>query len=492
MTAPQPAAGAPSSSGVRRGGDAFQDLFVWGAAMRVIGPENRFTRVEVEITGVGNVDDVVLRSRTGSADLYGQVKWATTPADLVDDGYLTSPPRGDKSKSLLQKLYNSHVTLGAHGDQHVMQLITNRALDRGHPLLGHVDGRTDLLVPYASQAAKTSEAGKTVDKWAQHVGSTREELLDMLSHLQFITGRAISTEREHVRTLMLAAGLDGSESALQHGLTTVAGWVVDGTRVITEQDIHQAVAGLQREAPSALLIVQAIDTDPHADEATVALNWVDRYDGDDPRARVVPRDADSWNDMDRELAAATTTIESDGWTSTVVRGFMRQATFFRVGTALPQVRQHTLRYLQRGETWSTDAAKVTLGQLTSRRTPIKLGNELAVAVGTTVDPTEEVVGWLRANKVPVDHLLTVTPPAGPDDASIEDARHAVTYAEKVRNLVRAELGKQPAAQTVHLYLAGPGGLALLLGHRWNRIRTTVVYEHLGTGLGYTPAFTIPG
>ncbi|UMP01271.1 SAVED domain-containing protein [Amycolatopsis sp. EV170708-02-1] len=492
MTASRPAAGAPSNSGVRRGGDGFQDLFVWGAAMRVIGPDSRFNQVEVEITGAGNVDDVVLRSRTAGGDSYGQVKWATNPADLVDDDYLTTPPRGGKSKSLLQKLYNSHVTLGQHGDGHTMQLITNRALDGSHPLLGHVDGRTDLLLPYASQAAETSKAGKAVDHWAEHVGSTREELLDMLGHLQFITGRTISAEREHVRTLMLAAGLDGSDSALQHGLTTVTGWVVGGTRVISEQDIHQAVAGLRREAPSALLVVQAIDIDPHADEATVALNWVDMYDGTEPRARVIPRDTDSWNAMDRELAAAAATLENEGWTSTVVRGSMRQATFFRVGTALPQVRQHTLRYLQRGEIWSTGAAKVTLGQPTLRRTPIKLGQELAVAVGTTIDPTDEVVNWLQTNRVPIDHLLTVTPAAGPDDASIESARHAVTYAEKVRNLVRAELGDQPFAEAVHLYLAGPGGLALLLGHRWNRTRTTVVYEHLGAGLGYTPAFTIPG
>ncbi len=492
MTAPRPAAGPPSSSGVRRGGDTFQDLFVWGAAMRVIGPASRFAQVEVEITGAGNVDDVVLRSRTAGGDVYGQVKWATNPADLVDEAFLTTPPRAGKSKSLLQKLYASHAALKQHGNDHTMQLITNRALDRGHPLLGHVDGRTDLLVPYASQTSATTEAGTTVDRWAEHVGATRAELLDLLGHLQFITGRTISAERDHVRTLMLAAGLDGSEEALQQGLTTVAGWVVGGTRTVNEQDVRQAVTGLRREPPSALLVVQAIDTDPHADEATAAVHWVGLYDGDDPRARVVPHDPDSWNRMDRELATAAAVIESEGWSSTVVRGSMRQATFFRVGTALPQVRQHTLHYVQRGETWSTNATKVTLGEPTLRRTRLDHGKHLAVAVGTTVDLTEEVVTWLRSNRVPVHHLLTITPATGPDDASITDARHAVTYAEKVRNLVRAELGGQAAAGAVHLFLAGPGGLALLLGHRWNRTRTTVVYEHLGAGLGYTPAFTVPG
>jgi len=65
MTAPRQAEGPASRSGVRRSGDAYQDLVVWGAAMRVIGPGSRFTQVEVEVNGVGNVDDVILRSSAG-------------------------------------------------------------------------------------------------------------------------------------------------------------------------------------------------------------------------------------------------------------------------------------------------------------------------------------------------------------------------------------------------------------------------------------------
>ena len=42
---------------------------------------------------------------------------------------------------------------------------------------------------------------------------------------------------------------------------------------------------------------------------------------------------------------------------------------------------------------------------------------------------------------------------------------------------------------VHLFLATPMGLALLLGHRWNRVAPTTVYEDLAA-LGYEAAFTI--
>lgn len=40
-----------------------------------------------------------------------------------------------------------------------------------------------------------------------------------------------------------------------------------------------------------------------------------------------------------------------------------------------------------------------------------------------------------------------------------------------------------------MLLIGPLGLALLLGHHWNRLTTTRVYEHLG-GIYYTPAFIV--
>ena len=42
---------------------------------------------------------------------------------------------------------------------------------------------------------------------------------------------------------------------------------------------------------------------------------------------------------------------------------------------------------------------------------------------------------------------------------------------------------------LHLFLIGPLGVAVLLGHHWNRLITTHVYEHIG-GLDYVHAFTV--
>jgi hypothetical protein len=172
-----------------------------------------------------------------------------------------------------------------------------------------------------------------------------------------------------------------------------------------------------------------------------------------------------------------------------VRGALRQATFFRVGAALPDTRGHELRYVQKQQLWSTDAPKASIGEPDVVRTPVGGGSDLAVAVGVATNPTAAVVEYLRTAKIPVDDLLTVQPATGADDRAVADAGQAVAYAQQIRDRVRQELDRRPA-QRVHLFLAGPGGLALLLGHRWNRIRPTVVYEHLGPGRGYIPAFTV--
>jgi hypothetical protein len=148
---------------------------------------------------------------------------------------------------------------------------------------------------------------------------------------------------------------------LQSGLSTVAGWVIGGKRIVTAQDVHDAIdrLGLRRADPSAILSVQALDRDPHSAEATAALDWIDMFDGDTPWTRIQPRDPNSWNEMDQGLTEAADTLESQGWHSTLVRGSMRQATFFRVGTALPAVRQHILRYRQGGHRGTADPPRAT-------------------------------------------------------------------------------------------------------------------------------------
>jgi hypothetical protein len=112
-----------------------------------------------------------------------------------------------------------------------------------------------------------------------------------------------------------------------------------------------------------------------------------------------------------------------------------------------------------------------------------------VALAITTDPSDDVHKHLAAARLPVGTLATITPAAGAGNQAITGPRHAVAVALAVRDEVR-RLARATSAQRLHLFLACPGGLALLLGHWWNRVPTTQLYEDLGAGRGYAPAFLL--
>ncbi|MEX5236127.1 SAVED domain-containing protein [Kocuria arenosa] len=498
MSMSSPAAGPLSPSGVRRGGDHYQDLFVWAAAMRLVQRDSPFTVLEVEARGVGNVDDVVLRGRSG-ADEFGQVKWSSKAGALLDEDFMTSV-RATRGTSLLQKLYGSYQKLRpakGHGAHPTLQLITNRAADPGHDLLGHIDGRSDLLIPYAADQSSTSKAGILLAGWATHVEAERHELLEMLEHLRFTTGRTISGETERIQALMASVGLHSNHQSLEQGLSAAAAWVRNGLRTVTPQDVEKDIdrLGLQAGEPKAVLLVQAIDRDGHPEDATAALDWVDLFEGNAPRERTHPRDRRNRETMQQELEAAVQRLENAGWRKMVIRGAMRQATFFLVGAAAPRTRQWALSYMQRrgseaDHIWDTETPRVLVPQPIAQSTPVEAGNELAVVINFALDATPAVLSYVRQAGLQVREVMSLSPEEGAHDQSVAGSGEAICYVQHLINAVRRQIEQHPSTERVHLFLAGPGGLALLLGHRWNRVRATTVYEHLGTGAGYAPAFQI--
>ncbi|MFD0661294.1 SAVED domain-containing protein [Thermocatellispora tengchongensis] len=326
----------------------------------------------------------------------------------------------------------------------------------------------------------------------EHVGGDRERLVEMLAHLVFRTGLTVSSEWDRAKALMLAAGLKHGDDAVRRGLGAVAGWVRGGRRIIRPGDVHQVIDqhALRADEPRAVLLVQAIDRDPQQEDATEVLDWVGLYEGNTPATRYRPREDSDWQRMADELAQAAQRLEAAGERDILVRGKLRQATFFLVGAYLPAVRGMTLSYLQYQQLWSTNAARTSVPALERRYVSIDAGTDLAVAVGIATDPAKAVIGYTRMARLPVSEVVILTPRGSAHDQAVGGAGEAVAYAQMTRDAVRAELERRPQVERLHLFLAGPGALAMLLGHRWNRLRPTIVYEHLGTGRDYTPAFTV--
>jgi hypothetical protein len=47
------------------------------------------------------------------------------------------------------------------------------------------------------------------------------------------------------------------------------------------------------------------------------------------------------------------------------------------------------------------------------------------------------------------------------------------------------------ARRIHLFMAAPAGIALMLGHWWNLLPPATVYEYIPTSRTYVETITVP-
>jgi hypothetical protein len=289
---------------------------------------------------------------------------------------------------------------------------------------------------------------------------------------------------------MAALGLESDEAALRLGIDRARRWVLDGTRRLDPEELSRDVdeLGLHAAESAEVLIVQTLVRDPTPEDAVAVLDWVDLFDRESAPARRRTIDPDAYESvMQPQLAEAAGALLAAGTRRVLVRGATRLATLFAVGAALPRVRNIELIRRQGGALWASDASPQPIGPLSMSTLPVNQGQDIAVALAVSADLTEDVVAYIRSVALPVANVITLKLGPSASDTSIASAGHAVAVAQAVRQEVRTAVRNHPGA-SVHLFLACPGGLALDLGHRWNRVARTTVYEDLNGS--YQPAFTI--
>ena len=86
--------------------------------------------------------------------------------------------------------------------------------------------------------------------------------------------------------------------------------------------------------------------------------------------------------------------------------------------------------------------------------------------------------------------VCLRPVGGTNNQAIRNATDARRWAYEVRDSIR-RLVQEYRPSRIHLFLAGPHGAMLLLGHLWDRMPVTQLYEDLGPTDGYGPSYLIP-
>ena len=289
---------------------------------------------------------------------------------------------------------------------------------------------------------------------------------------------------------MKGAGLRHDPDAVVLGVDLVREWVKQGVREVTRDDLHARVATANLLAHSGMLVlaVHAIDRLPSPLTPTRTLDWIERYDGDDPRQRRLLRPEHTYADLLAELRTTEAELRPYGVWHLRVDGAARLSVHFATGTVFSGVRGWQTSFNERGTVWSSsdDMLEQTAARLLSPVEAIAASGDLAVAVSLATDAGAAVLDYARSSGCAAS-VVNIGSEKAPGDGAISGSAHAKTWARQARELIRAEVARLGAAR-VHLFLSAPAGAALLLGQDWNMLPPTTVYEY--TGSTYAPTFEV--
>ena len=239
----------PAASGARLLGDDYQHLLTWLHAAQLVHRDPEVTRVELEKHAAGNVDDLVVHRR-GKAALYHQVKFTTQPGQpLTGDWFIDTPTGGT---SPLKRFYASFERLSVDGTPPEMVLHTNRLPAAADPILGCLDGTTELLVPKLARATAGSAVGKARATWAQRLDISEDQLVRMLGSLRIRAAQAsLNDLQDRCRWVMDAVGMTATPDAVDKGMLAARRWVQTGVREILSETIDELVDDQQMRAADA-------------------------------------------------------------------------------------------------------------------------------------------------------------------------------------------------------------------------------------------------
>ena len=263
-------------------------------------------------------------------------------------------------------------------------------------------------------------------------------------------------------------------------------------RKLTTAELRQAVEPLNRpsDLPAASLLVQAIDRDPMPEAATIVLDWASLFPGSEPRVRRQPSDNTLWNNQFRpELQKAAQDLRAQGHTNVLVQGYMRLPTWFAAGVELSKTAGFQVASFQGQTPWSSEG---TLSGIAVEHvaTNVGVGDGLAIGVALAFDLSIDVLTYLHDQQIDVGEYVCLRPVGGASNQSIRNDAEVRKWAYETRDSIR-RLVQQYRPSRIHLFLAGPHGAMLLLGHLWDHMPTTQLYEDLGATKGYSPSYLIP-
>jgi hypothetical protein len=190
------------------------------------------------------------------------------------------------------------------------------------------------------------------------------------------------------------------------------------------------------------------------------------------------------SDLAKPIDATARWAREHSYQRIEVSGSYRISTAFALGWSFRSVKGFEIDIKAHNGDWKTDDRSLSDVSLDPLEISVPLNlinNRLIVTVGIIRDPRSDVQNTLG---IPGDAILSLfyrRPITSSAEAQsiIQDIKLAVSRTVSSLN-----------ASMIDLYIAGPALISLALGHRWNGLPATQVYEFLPRERRYTPTFLI--
>lgn len=157
------------------------------------------------------------------------------------------------------------------------------------------------------------------------------------------------------------------------------------------------------------------------------------------------------------------------------------------GNAFPRVGGYVVEVQQAGQSWRSDAAPAPgyRARVSREDGNDRESADLLVLVNVTGDAGPQVQDYASQSGLRYRAKVTISPAGALGDHSMGTAGEAVALAAQVKEAIRTMRDSQRAYGTAHLFVFGPLGLAVVLGHMLTASGSVQCYEHRDPG--YEPS-----
>jgi SMODS-associated and fused to various effectors sensor domain/Phage integrase family len=458
-------------------------------ALKLLLTDGDVTRIEFEADDAGNVDDLIVH-RAGQPALYHQIKFVVAQQQPLTHDWFTTPPKRSR-RSPLQRFHESYAKLtSAKGVAPEMAPHEPAASARRPAAEARLGNRLQARPSAGCQDAqiRRRQGAYAMGRASRHHRGTTPLLPQPPRDPVWPGG--LDDLRERCAWAMRAVGFRSDVASVLAAIGALRALIRTGVRELNAESVQRVAITLQLLAgnPRATLLVQSLRSDPWPETATASVDWVDLFVGDDAASRRQLKEPSGWNGrLKSELAAAVEQIRRARLTDVDIRGTMRLGTGLLVGVQLSEVAGFKVAAIGREGEWTSSATRhATTVDLD--RVKIDQGDDLGIAIAVSQPIRDDVVSYLRTENLPVGELIVYSRPGGASREAVSNPEAGMSLAVAISRRLREDTSSH--RHGVHLFQAGPLPLAIMIGHLWNRMPRTQVYDDLGPGSGYTATYTI--